>query len=159
MWHIHILISMDFQKCVNSVHQNNLVLLLTYSGNCKEYFTLVFTFWQQIRTGVKLMHSFSFCFFLHWEGAYSWKPSCWKTMAWVYYTVNYDGYWWPGFRTTWFTKQKCHFDENFHHWLHWKLSEWQLPVQSVMKISTKWWYFCFSHIIAQCQLSDPDGYG
>ena len=33
---------------------------------------------------------------------------------------------------------------NYHHWLHWKLSKWQLPVQSVMKISSKWRHFCFS---------------
>ena len=33
---------------------------------------------------------------------------------------------------------------NSHHWLHWKLSKWQLPVQSVMKISSKWRHFCFS---------------
>ena len=32
---------------------------------------------------------------------------------------------------------------NFHHWLHWKLSFWQLPVQAVMKISSKW-HFHFS---------------
>ena len=32
---------------------------------------------------------------------------------------------------------------NFHHWLHWKLSFWQFPVQSVMKISSKWQHFCF----------------
>ena len=25
---------------------------------------------------------------------------------------------------------------NYHHWLHWKLSKWQLPVQPVMKISS-----------------------
>ena len=33
---------------------------------------------------------------------------------------------------------------NFHHWLHWKLSFWQLPVQPVIKISSKWRHFCFS---------------
>ena len=33
---------------------------------------------------------------------------------------------------------------NFHHWLHWKLSNWQLPVQPVMKISSKWRHFRFS---------------
>ena len=35
---------------------------------------------------------------------------------------------------------------NFHHRLHWKLSFWQLPVQSVMKILSKWQHFCFSDI-------------
>ena len=30
------------------------------------------------------------------------------------------------------------FGQNFHHWLHWKLSFWQLPVQAVMEILSKW---------------------
>ena len=33
---------------------------------------------------------------------------------------------------------------NFHHWLHWKLSKWQLPVQPMIKISSKWQHFRFS---------------
>ena len=33
---------------------------------------------------------------------------------------------------------------NFHHWLHRKLSFWQLLVQPVMKISSKWRHFRFS---------------
>ena len=33
---------------------------------------------------------------------------------------------------------------NFHHWLHWKLSFWQLQVQPLMKILPKWWHFRFS---------------
>ena len=36
------------------------------------------------------------------------------------------------------------FWRNFHHWLHWKLSFWQLSVQPVMKISSKWRHFPFS---------------
>ena len=36
------------------------------------------------------------------------------------------------------------FWRNFNHWLHWKLSFWQHPVQLVMKISWKWQLFCFS---------------
>ena len=32
----------------------------------------------------------------------------------------------------------------FHHWLHRKLSFWQLSVQPVMKISSKWRHFRFS---------------
>ena len=36
------------------------------------------------------------------------------------------------------------FWRNFNHWLHWKLSLWQLPVQPVMKISSKWRHFRFS---------------
>ena len=36
------------------------------------------------------------------------------------------------------------FWRNFRHWLHWKLSFWQLSVQPVMKISSKWWHFRFS---------------
>ena len=36
------------------------------------------------------------------------------------------------------------FWRNFNHWLHWKLSFWQLPLQPVMKISSKWRHFRFS---------------
>ena len=35
---------------------------------------------------------------------------------------------------------------NFHHFLHTKLSKWQLPVQPVMEISWRWQCFCFSDI-------------
>ena len=38
---------------------------------------------------------------------------------------------------------------NFHDGLHWKLSKWQLLVQPVMKISSKWWHFRFS-AMARC---------
>ena len=38
------------------------------------------------------------------------------------------------------------FWRNFNHWLHWKLSFWQLPVQPVMKISSKWRHFRFSAV-------------
>ena len=38
------------------------------------------------------------------------------------------------------------FWRNLHHWLHWKLSKWQLSVQSLMKISSKWQHFRFSDI-------------
>ena len=48
-----------------------------------------------------------------------------------------------------FTETKMSsFWRNFNHWLHWKLSFWQLPVQPVMKISSKWRHFRFS-VIAQ----------
>ena len=40
--------------------------------------------------------------------------------------------------------EKSSFWWNVHHWLHCKLSKWQLPVQPVMKISSKWRHFCFS---------------
>ena len=43
---------------------------------------------------------------------------------------------------------------NFHHWLHWKLSKWQLPVQPVMKISSKWRHFRFS--VAEQQDISPN---
>ena len=44
-----------------------------------------------------------------------------------------------------FTETKMSsFWRNFHHWLHWKLSFWQLSVQPVMKISSKWRHFRFS---------------
>ena len=38
------------------------------------------------------------------------------------------------------------FWRNLHHWLHRKLSKWQLSVQPVMKISSKWLHFRFSDI-------------
>ena len=33
---------------------------------------------------------------------------------------------------------------NFHHWLHWKLSKWQLSMQPVTKMPSKWQHFRFS---------------
>ena len=43
-------------------------------------------------------------------------------------------------------KRKCpSFWQNFNHWLHWKLSFEKLPVQPVMKISSKWRHFYFSN--------------
>ena len=33
---------------------------------------------------------------------------------------------------------------NFHYWLHWKLSWWQLPLLPVMKITSMWQHFYFS---------------
>ena len=37
---------------------------------------------------------------------------------------------------------------NLHHWLHCKLSKWQLPMQPVIKISSKWRHFRFSVFIS-----------
>ena len=48
-------------------------------------------------------------------------------------------------------KWRCHFWSNFHHWLHWKLSCWQLPVQPVMRISSKCWHFHFN--VYTCMVS------
>ena len=36
---------------------------------------------------------------------------------------------------------------NFHHCLHWKLSKWQLSVQPMIKILSKWLYFHFSVVM------------
>ena len=47
------------------------------------------------------------------------------------------------------------FWRNFHHWLHWKLSFWQLPVQPVMNISSKWRLFRFSVCKMAVILSRP----
>ena len=41
------------------------------------------------------------------------------------------------------TEMKMSFWRNFHQWLPWKLSFWQLSVQSLTKISSKWWHFRF----------------
>ena len=46
-----------------------------------------------------------------------------------YFETDMSSFWW-----------------NSHHWLHWKLSKWQLPVQPVMKISSKWQHSHFSVI-------------
>ena len=42
------------------------------------------------------------------------------------------------------TETEMSFWWNIHHWLHRKLSKWQLSVQPVMKISSKWLHFRFS---------------
>ena len=36
------------------------------------------------------------------------------------------------------------FWQKFHHWPHWKLSFWQLSVQPVAKILSKWQHFHYS---------------
>ena len=47
-------------------------------------------------------------------------------------------------RTFRITAVEMSFWWNFYHRLHRKLSKWQLPVQPMMKISSKWQYFRFS---------------
>ena len=58
------------------------------------------------------------------------------------------GYWcdhiFEALSTTFTETKMSSFWRNFHHWLHWKLSFWQLPVQPVMNISSKWRLFRFS---------------
>ena len=53
---------------------------------------------------------------------------------------------WKHFPRYWpFTEtEMSSFWRNLHHWLHRKLSNWQLSVQPVMKISSKWLHFRFS---------------
>ena len=59
-------------------------------------------------------------------------------------------YGWPFFK--WVTviyyaeTEMLHFGPNFRHWLHRKLSKWQLPVQPVMK-NSNWQYSHFSVVI------------
>ena len=36
------------------------------------------------------------------------------------------------------------FWQHFHHWLHWMLSFWQIPLQQVMKMLSEWRHFHFS---------------
>ena len=52
--------------------------------------------------------------------------------------------WWWGGVTPVTETEMSSFWRNFHHWLHRKLSKWQLSVQSVIKISSKWQHFRFS---------------
>ena len=54
-------------------------------------------------------------------------PQCW--LFWPHTETKMSSFW-----------------RNFHHWLHWKLSFWQLPVQPVMNISSKWRLFRFSAV-------------
>ena len=49
----------------------------------------------------------------------------------------------PGFAINCTETEMSSFWRNFRHWRHWKLSFWQLSVQPVMKISSKWWHFHF----------------
>ena len=49
-------------------------------------------------------------------------------------------------KITFSEREMLAFWRNFYHWLHWKLSFWQLPVQPVMKISSKWRHSHFSVI-------------
>ena len=58
------------------------------------------------------------------------QPNTTKRNPYTYTETKMSSFWW-----------------NFHHWLHWKLSVWQLSVQPVMKISSKWRHFRFSVII------------
>ena len=53
----------------------------------------------------------------------------------------------------WNTETKMSsFWRNLRHCPHWKLSKWQLPVQSMTKISSKWWQFC-SVLLSVCHRS------
>ena len=36
---------------------------------------------------------------------------------------------------------------NIYHWLHQKLSKWQLLLQPMVKILSKWWHFYFSECL------------
>ena len=50
----------------------------------------------------------------------------------------------PRTGTTSTETERSSFWWNYHHWQHWKLSKWQLPVQPVMTILSKWRHFRFS---------------
>ena len=55
-----------------------------------------------------------------------------------------EEYWWLLCCNSDTETKMLSFWRNFNHWLHWKLSFWQLSVQPVMKISSKWRHFRFS---------------
>ena len=84
------------------------------------HLTLVCTFWQ-------------ICSYLSWSVSSMW----WKWLFNIAYT-NFT----PPFTET----KMSSFWWNLYHWLHRKLSKWQLSVQPVMKLSSKWWHFRFSEI-------------
>ena len=70
------------------------------------------------------------------------KPLSESVMVWLpgaHYVTRPQVNWWTHTET-----EMSSFWWNFHHWLHWKLSNWQLPVQPVIKISSKWRHFRFS---------------
>ena len=85
-------------------------------------------------------------------GTIIWLPQCqWSYLenmgkiSWYQTTTKYDRMQTSCFvRITEITEaEKLSFWLNFHHWLHWKLSKWQLPVQPVIKILSKWQHFHF----------------
>ena len=67
--------------------------------------------------------------------------SIWGSMMLI--PISELAHWW---RREWcFTEtEMLPYRWNFHHWLHWKLPKWQLLVQPVMKVLSKWWHFCFN---------------
>ena len=52
--------------------------------------------------------------------------------------------WWRHHRTHRREMEMSPFWRNLRHWLRRKLSKWQLSVQQVSTISSKWWHFRFS---------------
>ena len=58
---------------------------------------------------------------IHWQWGYAGVS---ETSTGEYTETEMSSFWW-----------------HFHHWLHWKLSFWQLPVKLVMKILSKWQHF------------------
>ena len=57
-----------------------------------------------------------------------------------------------------YTESKMWFWCNFHDWLHWKLSFWQLPVQLMMKISSKFPFQCID-LVNLCYLQRVGDHG
>ena len=87
----------------------------------------------------------SYIYFLSHKNVSQWQKLCCDITI-----VNQSGHRLtrPNFSMTLSTEtEMSSFWWNFHHWLHWKLSKWQLPVQPVMKISSKWRHFRFSVLV------------
>ena len=55
-----------------------------------------------------------------------------------------------------YTEMKLTFVRNFHHCLHWKMLKWQLPVQPMTKILSKWHHFGFSACVFSHLLEESD---
>ena len=78
----------------------------------------------------------------------NYKSTHWLQMTHIYALLNWviitetkmSSFWWK-----------------FHHWLHRKLSFWQLSVQPVMKISSKWRHFRFSDFFSAMAFLEPKG--
>ena len=77
---------------------------------------------------------------MHWKiSSAKWRPFCLGGDELTLLLLELD-------YTTATETEMSSFWRNFHHWLHRKLSKWQLSVQSMIKISSKWQHFRFSEL-------------
>ena len=87
------------------------------------------------------------------------QPAFWLKIKVISFTAGYVIGYVPVIMVAYTETKMSSFWRNFNHWLHWKLSFWQLPVQPVMKISSKWRYFRFSVAVHSWELTAEDFQG